>query len=108
MGKTMTAETNMRCDRCKFWSDKEVEIGWEAEMIGFRECRAVRERWAIQDGANDGVKFYPGDDDAGEAAWIKKRNDALRASRAYVQDGSEYRAELVTGPDFFCALFQSS
>jgi hypothetical protein len=98
----------MRCDQCKHWSDKPEQVGWEAEDIGFRECKAVRERWIIQDAANGDVKYYTGDDDAGEEAWTKRRVDALKASRAYVQDGSEYRAELVTGPDFFCALFEKS
>jgi hypothetical protein len=95
----------MRCDRCKHWDTKDAEVGWEAETVGFRECQAVRERWRIQDEAN-GDKHYPGDDEEAEKAWATRRIEALRNSRAYVQDGSEYRAELVTGPDFFCALFE--
>lgn len=86
----------MRCDQCKHWKPDDTE-DWAAEEIGFRLCTAVRPRWKIQDEASE-LKIE------GDAAEL--RAEALRAARAYVQDGSEYLADLVTGPDFFCALFQ--
>lgn len=93
----------MRCDGCKFWK-KATDDGcgdWSAAAISFGECQAVRERWVIQDDASAGLE-WSGDDDG---AYTKARRDALRAARAYVQDGSQYYAELMTGGDFFCALF---
>ncbi len=93
----------MRCDSCKHWSDNAEE--WEAKDIGFRQCMAVRERWVIQDEA---PRWHPVgvDEHRGKFDHYQKiRRDTLAASRAYVQDGSEYRAELITGPDFFCALW---
>ena len=94
-----------RCDRCNNWGRIECEgaegAGWEGSAIGFKICMAVRERWRIEDSV-DWEKFK-GNTDAALAA----EREALRASRAYVQDGSEYVAELVTSPDFSCALFQS-
>lgn len=83
----------MRCDQCRHWQGDEHE--WEAERAGFRKCEAVRPRWIIMD-------------EAGEkrVADVDQRVEALKASCAYVQDGSEYRADLFTGPDFFCALFE--
>jgi len=62
---------------------------------------AVRERWRITDEATANMAY----DDADASQFQTRRKDALRAARAYVQDGSEYRAELFTAPDFFCALF---
>jgi hypothetical protein len=58
-----------------------------------RWCRAVRERWLITDEASRNIKLV-------------SDHTALAAARAYVQDGSQYQAEFITGPDFFCALFE--
>ena len=89
------------CSDCKHWGLKE-DGGWDAEAVGFKPCAAVRERWTIQDEAADRSKTWGDDSDR----WIEHRKEALKASRAYVQDGSEYHAQLVTGPDFFCALHE--
>ena len=92
----------MRCDGCNHWDTKEVQPEWDADAIGFHKCKAVRERWEIQDEASKDLEW-----DSGEGnAFSKSRADALKASRAYVQDGSQYMADLVTGPDFFCALHE--
>jgi hypothetical protein len=87
--------TEARCDKCKHWASQDG-FDWEAHAVGFGWCKAVRERWVIADEAT-------AERIDGKAA----RQEALKASRAYVQDGSEYRAELITGPDFFCALFEN-
>ena len=65
--------------------------------IGFGWCQAVRERWKICDDE--------GNRSARTEAWRSAAQNALKNSRAYVEDGSEYHAALITGPDFFCALF---
>ncbi len=91
----------MRCDQCKHWDKESDHKEWEAESAGLAECKAVRERWVIQDEASEGVEW----DSEEEGEYMRSRRDALRAARAYVQDGSQYHAELFTGPDFFCALF---
>jgi len=83
-------------------------------MAGFRKCVAVRARWDIQDEATAGVPKYPDNeptveilyDDVGER-WAKAMTEAFRKERAFVQDGSQYIAELWTGPDFFCAKFEA-
>jgi hypothetical protein len=98
----------MRCDQCKHWKPEGTQ-DWTAERVGFGECLGVRERWRITDeaGCRSAVKEYelgPPLEDGIEAA-LQQEDAALRAARAYVQDGSEYRAELFTAPDFFCALF---
>lgn len=87
----------MRCDQCKHWDSDKANEHWEAQGVGFGWCKGVRERWRIQD-------EVPRDQDLGDA-WAAARVEHLKKSRAYVQDGSEYVAELFTAPDFFCALF---
>jgi hypothetical protein len=98
----------MRCDQCRHWNDPPgYDESWEASEIGFKLCGAVRERWKIQDGVHGGEKHSPVDADAAtDERWTRERKGALAASRAYVEDGSEYKALLWTGPDFFCAFFQ--
>ncbi len=95
-----------RCSTCKFWSDKDESLGWEGTAVGMRQCTRALERWTIMDQANGGAKFCGSDDPADEAAWGQRRVDALRQSMVYVQDGSEYRAEMITAPDFGCVLHQ--
>lgn len=89
----------MKCDNCKHWKHEPED--WAASTIGYGRCLAVRERWEIQDEAST----ERWDDGFGAGEFGKMRSEALKRSKAYVQDGSEYKAELYTAPDFFCALF---
>ncbi len=94
----MTKAAHSRCDNCKFWEQGKQD--WTVTKIGFGRCKGVRERWNIEDDAVAGMKFG---DETGD--YGKRRIAALQASRAYVQDGSQYMADLYTAPDFFCALY---
>lgn len=92
----------MRCDQCRHWKRaEESNEEWEAMGAGLRECAAVRERWRIVEDAVSGLDM----DVVGDDQYMTIKKEALRTAKAYVQDGSQYRAELFTGPDFFCALF---
>lgn len=95
----------MRCDGCKHWQADSDNQEWEARKAGFGECLAVRQRWTIMDEASDRLAR---DTEADKEQYETVRIEALKASRVYVQDGSQYRAELYTAPDFFCALFSAS
>ena len=106
----------MRCDQCRHWKE-DKHAGWEYTHSGFRTCAAVRERWEVMDEATrerelgwadgeDGWNEWEGAP-APPNSWTGVRVAALKAARAVVQDGSEYMAELLTAPDFFCALFAS-
>ena len=94
----------MRCDQCQHWKKDSENEEWEAKMAGFGECLGVRERWRIQEDATKGIEW----DDSEDGAYMKNQKAALQTARAYVQDGSQYRAELFTAPDFFCALFAAN
>ncbi len=88
-----------RCDQCRHWGrDDDDGSGWEGQSIGFKACSGVKERWRIE--------IAIGIDYATTEAWLAAESEALKLARAYTQDGSDYKAELVTGPDFFCALFK--
>lgn len=99
----------MRCDLCIHWH---VHDQWETQSAGFRRCGAVRERWRIEDEAVGDIDRFPEDEPTTEhcseevgVRWLEAHQRAFQSARAYVQDGSDYTAELLTGPDFFCALF---
>jgi hypothetical protein len=84
-----------RCDQCKHWVVYDG-YDWEAMNAEFGLCRGVRERWKITDEASkDRINDR------------ELRAAALKEAKAYVQDGSEYVAQLVTAPDFFCALYEA-
>ncbi len=95
----------MRCDQCQYW-DKEY-IDWASKETNFGKCTAVQERWEIENQATLTFKEQGFERPRDWEKYLSLEREALKAARAYVQDGSEYRAELVTGPDFFCALFDA-
>ena len=92
----------MRCDQCSHWQEPTSLRSGEAKRIGFGLCRGVRERWDIRDTVERPEKL--GREEA--MAYAAAQSDALKAAQAYVEDGSEYYAGLLTAPDFFCALFK--
>jgi hypothetical protein len=65
------------------------------------KCEAARPRWKITDPIerNSTVSWKETQE---------KKSAALNAAKAYVQDGSDYYAELVTAADFFCALYEKT
>ena len=98
----------MRCDQCRHWDLMTGEGDWRPKNIGFGSCTAVRPEWEIEKAAVRGKKTLRR---ASETVnyWEDRElleKDALVAARAHVVDGSEYHAELRTGPNFFCALFK--
>ena len=98
----------MRCDQCRFWEEdtpaNSINRDWQANSIGFRACLAIKARWNITDSITGDPAIENLKERVADAS--RRSNAALIAARAYVQDGSEYRAEILTSPDFYCALFQ--
>lgn len=104
----------LRCDRCTHW---EAPDDWEPARAGFRRCAAIKERWTITEAAVSDLPWPGGphikfdeNDQTTDAAWNAYHGaqmQALQREKAYAQDGSDYRANLYTGPDFFCAKFES-
>lgn len=108
----------MRCDQCRHWKrDDDGDTDWSQRWTGHGTCKRVRERWRVMEEATDGKRYEDfvsmedwdmwddGPPPAGSYTGIQL--DALKQAKAVVQDGSDYHAELITAPDFFCALFAS-
>lgn len=100
-----------RCDSCKFWKDNEED--WEAKEVGFRICTKIEARWNIADAASTAAleksraAFGTKAHEEKRIAYESAETDAIKRARAYVQDGSSYRADLCTAPDFGCVLFEA-
>lgn len=78
----------MRCDGCKFW---DLKSGREYADVG--ECTKAKPLW-------DCTEWRDVDDDYRRVMLPEFEN-----AKMFVQDGSDYRAILLTKPDFFCAEF---
>jgi hypothetical protein len=100
----------MRCDQCKHWvndpNDKrhkyppatQLGLGLCAKadmLLESTEWRSKNERPLDFESEVDGV-FYP----------ERKFDAAHEDVKMFVQDASDYRADLWTKPDFFCAHFE--
>lgn len=109
------------CTTCRHWMpavDPDDELAeyrshndWQAEKIGYRKCMRIIARWKHQDKVDPTLqqKWRSGgatDKSATEAYW-KAVEEAVVASKAYVQDGSEYVADMFTAPDFGCVLHET-
>lgn len=79
-----------RCKTCKWWDRSEVDIDYPPDyaILGLGHCtKAVRLWEAIEwDEDNERRFFKPGYDE----------------QLSFTQDGSQYRADLYTRPDFGC------
>ena len=78
-----------KCESCKFWQSPESEYG---EIPGVGRCMAVVEFW-------DASQWD-------ESTDIYKRvlKPEFEKTLAFVQDGSDYHAELKTLPNFGCVM----
>jgi hypothetical protein len=80
------------CGNCTHWNASDDD--WLFTSAGMGKCEAIPEYWELTERINyDEVEDYD-----------KAQSDALRTSKAVVRDGSRYRADLMTAPDFCCCL----
>ena len=92
-----------RCDGCVHWQLGELEPHHEATRAGFRKCNGIQPRWDIEDASIAALK---GKGFISPGVVMQRETEAIKAAKAYVQDGSQYVAVLYTGPDFGCVLFK--
>lgn len=86
----------MKCSECRFWGDG--EDGEDGDRIyGTRRCTKAIMLW-----------------DAGTWSLAGEREDREyilkpehESQMMFTQDGSDYRADLFTKPEFFCAHFKA-
>ena len=79
-----------RCVTCKWWSDEATRSKPE-----LRECDRIPQRWDA----------FEWDDDAGN--WDDVLKPEFADIKAFAEDGSSYRAALVTAPDFGCVMWEA-
>jgi hypothetical protein len=78
----------MRCDGCKHWNQD------QDFAAGLGECTRAHPFWELS--------TWKDDDDGYRRVLLP----AAANDKMFVQDGSDYRAHLITTPDFFCAHFE--
>lgn len=100
----------MKCETCVYWTDTDE---WEAKAAGMKLCEGIKERWVIEDECTALLEKYPDNeptvevnwDDVGER-WLEAHRRGFEKEKAFVQDASQYKAELYTRPEFFCAKYK--
>ena len=86
----------MNCAACKLWSKAEKgDPGWR---MGMGKCTNAPKFF---DATEDIVEFDP--EDGGDGARTLKAE--FVGVKALALDGTGYRAELITAPDFGCVSF---
>jgi len=86
----------MSCKNCKHWTRKDTDFNYP-ENLGLGKCNRVKNLW-------DCIEYnWDSEDPETEYIWYK---DKYKGNLAFVQDGSDYHAELVTLGDFSCNQFE--
>ncbi len=83
----------MRCDTCQFWDPKNTDAVFDTDGLDLGRCDKAMQLWDASEWSYD---------DDGERV-LRTAKDA--GQMMFVQDGSDYRADLYTKPGFFCAHF---
>ena len=84
------------CKGCKHWREGGDEEF--TKLVGAGTCSRVKQFW-------DSTEWQRVDDEEGltdEVRRVAKATEDL----AFVQDGSDYSATLITLPDFGCVMFE--
>lgn len=78
----------MRCDECKHWENKHPKYEYRDEIeLGLGNCAKAKPFWDCSDWDKHGKRF-------------------MKDLKIFAQDGSGYKAEVWTRPDFFCFHFE--
>lgn len=80
-----------RCNTCKHWD--RVQPGEFGAIQGAGGCKAARELWGVTESLDDGSRV------------LMPEHAGLLC---LVEDGSHYRAELITMPDFGCVMHEKA
>lgn len=88
----MNWPTEAKCATCKHWEKTgEYETGYG---LGLGRCKAIPMFWDSTEWEEDleGRKF----------------RDEFKDTKAFAQDGSDYRAIVLTRPDFGCVSYDTA
>lgn len=83
----------MRCEDCKYWANsKDEHDASDVKGIELGRCKRVKMFWDATDW----------DWDADNRVLM----DGYENDKAFLQDGSDYRADLITAKEFGCVQFE--
>ena len=82
------------CENCIYWGDVNDGV-FAVDIVGtpVRECRKAVMFWDVTEWVDDGEDYR------------RKLSPKYDGQKMFVQDGSDYKATLLTLPDFYCAHF---
>lgn len=83
------------CGNCKFWEKPDPEAWYGIRRI-VGHCQRIKM-------FDEATEFRPQDDDDTQSSVTHVMKDG---EIAYVEDGSSYRADLYSLPEFFCNLWE--
>lgn len=87
----------MKCGECKFWKSGNNKENYNRGVRGLGRCSRMPDLW-------DCTEWKEDPDDKG--GWSIQFNEKGENQKAFVQDGSDYSADLYTLTDFGCVLFE--
>lgn len=83
-----------RCDGCKYWDFPRADEYSSTPKV-LNECFKAQPLWNCSD--------YNLESDE----WIRELKEEFKDLKLFVQDGSDYKAHMITAADFFCAHFEA-
>jgi hypothetical protein len=95
----------MRCDKCRYWEPRieQEEIQFFIPPLKLGTCSRAMPFWEASEWAGEEIEAkFP------ETEWREARvmKPEFADRRFFAQDGSDYRAVVLTSGDFFCADFE--
>lgn len=89
------------CKDCKYWREGKTDTRESVRILGAGRCSRVGQFWDSTEWGriSSGRDFTPD-------TIVRKRKRT--SDLAFVQDGSDYRADLITLPDFGCVMFEKN
>lgn len=91
------------CSTCKHWTTHD---SWESKNAGMKQCKGIRHRddieLEIRESIDKDSNLSIGGKDT-HAVWDEINKKAFNKEQAYTEDASDYKADLITAADFFCA-----
>jgi hypothetical protein len=93
-----TSKATPCCDGCRHWS-RDDDDGRRAGDMKVRLCSKAPQWW-------DATEWTDEPDPENKFDNLRRVLPEHEGTKMFVQDGSDYRAELFTTADFFCAHFE--
>lgn len=88
--------TEKRCDTCRFWEPNPDVYNEEELRPKVGECLKAKPYWETTEWTRDDNSIW----------CVRTTKPEFEGLKMFVQDGSDYKATLLTTADFYCAHFE--